>query len=60
MIGATIADAGTGAGTTTNGYGFYSIRLDEGIHRLVFSFVGFRTDTMDLRLEKDIHSKCST
>ena len=54
MIGATIADAGTGAGTTTNGYGFYSIRLDEGIHRLVFSFVGFRTDTMDLRLEKDI------
>ena len=41
-------------GTSTNSYGFYSITLDQGQYSLVSSFVGYKKDTLQFRLEKDI------
>ncbi len=54
LIGATVADAASGAGTISNGYGFYSLRLDEGDHRLFISYIGYSADTLHVRLTDDL------
>jgi hypothetical protein len=41
LIGATVLVAGTTIGTTTNGYGFYSIRLPAKPILLEFNFMGY-------------------
>ena len=40
LIGVTVLVVGTGSGTVTNGYGFYSITLPAGKQELQFSYVG--------------------
>jgi len=43
LIGANILEGKTGAGTTTNGYGFFSLTLPEGGYTLTISFLGYKT-----------------
>lgn len=62
LIGISVSKAGTGIGTVTNEYGFYSITLPAGEHELQFSYVGYTTikqkvtlnsnRNLDMRLEK--------
>ncbi|MCB0684980.1 MAG: TonB-dependent receptor [Saprospiraceae bacterium] len=55
MIGATIVIGENNLGTTTNNYGFYSITHDETDSlRLYFSYVGFKTAIIDLKLYRDL------
>ena len=51
LIGAIASIKGTNIGSTTNSYGFYSLSLTEGIYKLVFSFIGFKTFEYNLNLK---------
>jgi hypothetical protein len=53
LIGVTVYIPQLKAGTVTNGYGFYSITLDKGVYDIQFSFVGYKTTTINLDLSKD-------
>ncbi|WP_462251517.1 TonB-dependent receptor [Ekhidna sp.] len=50
IIGATVQVAGTNLGTTTNGYGYYSITLREGTYNLEYSHIGYRGTTTEISL----------
>ena len=52
LIGATVVVAGSGAGTVTNEYGFYSLTLASGTHELVVGYLGYADQrrTVDLTL----------
>ncbi|HQI70121.1 MAG TPA: TonB-dependent receptor [Bacteroidales bacterium] len=51
LIGAYVYVLGTSIGTTTNGYGFYSLTLPEGKYNLMFSFLGYKylEEPLDLK-----------
>ena len=53
LIGASVYDKDNYTGTSTNQYGFYSLTLNEGTYSIVFSFVGYETQTVDLHLRGD-------
>jgi hypothetical protein len=50
LIGASIYEAKSYQGTTSNTYGFFSLTLDRGPHEIVFSFIGYETIKMTLDL----------
>ncbi|SHN46005.1 TonB-dependent receptor [Chitinophaga sp. CF418] len=52
LIGATVRVSG-GGGTTTNEYGFYSITLTDGKHKLEFSSMGLQAYQSEFVLRKD-------
>ncbi|MBM3435183.1 MAG: hypothetical protein FJY07_03070 [Bacteroidetes bacterium] len=54
LPGATVMIAQAGTGTISNSYGFYSLTLPTGDYTLLYSFIGFREQKSDIRLEKDI------
>lgn len=54
MIGSTVYVIGMGSGTATNAYGFFSLTLPAGKHRLIFRTVGYQADTIDVDLEANI------
>ncbi len=51
LIGANIQIKGTELGGTTNGYGYYSITLDEGKYNVIISHIGYKSfrTQIDLR-----------
>ncbi len=54
LIGASIYDkSNTEIGTVTNNYGFFSLSLTQGKHKLVVSFVGFSDIEKDLDLTQN-------
>lgn len=53
LIGVTILFPEINSGTTTNEYGFYSITLPEGSYKTVISYLGFKTITQQVNLNKD-------
>jgi hypothetical protein len=52
LIGATVRVSG-GGGTTTNEYGFYSITITDGKHKLEFSSMGLQAANIEFALRKD-------
>lgn len=51
LIGANVfLENDQSIGTTTNTYGFYSMTLDSGQYRLVFSYLGFQDQGIDVNL----------
>ncbi|PUZ24325.1 TonB-dependent receptor [Chitinophaga costaii] len=62
LIGISIGVPGTGLGTVTNEYGFYSLTLPAGTHDIQFTYVGYTTfkttialksnQSMDVKLEQ--------
>ncbi len=56
LIGAGVSVQSSYLGTMTNGYGFYSLSLPKGKYRLTFSYLGYRTKTLEINLtsEKNI------
>ncbi len=59
LIGVSIYDKNSKKGTTSNQYGFYSITLDEGTYKIVYSFIGLNTITKDINLDKNIRLNIS-
>ena len=59
LIGVSIYDKNTFKGTVTNQYGFYSLTLEEGDYRIIYSFIGLQSITKDIDLNKDIRINIS-
>ncbi len=53
LIGAAVYNKASFAGTSTNQYGFYSLTLPAGDMELVYSYVGFNTQTRHFHLQRD-------
>jgi len=53
MIGANIYDKISGKGTSTNGYGFFSITLAQGKYQMYFSLLGYQTKAININLNQD-------
>lgn len=53
-IGALVFIKGTNKGISTNVYGFYSITLDKGEYELSCSFIGYKSQTKKIKLDKNI------
>lgn len=53
LINATIYESAKFQGTVSNSYGFYSLTLSEGEYDIVFSYVGFETRKMKIKLDSD-------
>ncbi|MCA1761023.1 MAG: carboxypeptidase-like regulatory domain-containing protein, partial [Bacteroidales bacterium] len=53
LIGATCYIPDIQKGVTSNAYGFYSITLPEGTHRISFSFIGYETQILEIELEEN-------
>ena len=59
LIGVSIYDKATFKGTSTNQYGFYSLTLDEGEYEILYSFIGYKTISKNINLNKDIRLNIS-
>ena len=54
LIGAGIRSVSDkGVGTVSNEFGFFSLKLDEGEHKIVVSFIGYRNENINLLLTAD-------
>ena len=53
LVSATVRLGGTTRGTITNEDGRYALRIEPGPAVLVFSYVGYRTDTVSLAVSGD-------
>lgn len=53
LIGATVYNRPDKLGTSSNGYGFYSLTLPRGEVALVFSYVGYATQVHAFALNRD-------
>ena len=54
LIGASVLVKETGAGTTSNSYGFYSISLKPGRYHIIYSFLGYMEQEISFYLDKDV------
>ena len=54
LFGASIYENEGYKGTTSNAYGFYSITLPKGEYNFVFSYIGYKTVTKTIVLDKNI------
>lgn len=54
LIGAAVVVKELGIGAVTNVYGFYSITLPEGNYTLVLSFIGYKSISQSIELNKNI------
>lgn len=53
LIGATVLDAKSLAGTTSNYYGFYSVTLPKDSVKLIVQYVGYQPQQFNFILKKD-------
>lgn len=54
LIGASVAVIGSSRGTITNEFGFYSLSLNSGQHKISYSYVGFEPVEVQVNLEQNI------
>ena len=54
LVAANIRIDGTTRGTITNADGFYRLSLPPGPYRFIFSFIGYRPDTLTVALSRDL------
>ena len=53
LISAALVESGSGQGTVTNNYGYYTLTLPAGEVNLSYSYIGYETVEMQLRLTRD-------
>ncbi len=54
LIGVSIYDQNTYKGSASNQYGFYSLTMQEGNYTIIYSFIGYKSITKEIYLNKDI------
>ncbi len=59
LIYATIYPESLKTGVSTNEYGFFTIKLPEGKHTIVFSYVGYQTFKKEIVLDKNFQENFS-
>jgi len=57
LIGATVFATEEGAGTVTNEYGFFSITLPAGTHKVDVSYIGYNSTSQSIELSEDISTE---
>ncbi len=55
LIGANIQIKGTSLGSITNGYGYYSITLDEGKYNVIISHIGYKSLRTQVELKSNTY-----
>ncbi|WP_424963560.1 TonB-dependent receptor [Ekhidna sp.] len=55
IIGATVQVEGTTLGTTTNGYGYYTLTIKEGDYRLNFSHINYEKKQTEISLYRNTY-----
>ncbi len=55
LIGAVLYEPTLRQGATTNRYGFFSLTLPADSLRIVVSYIGFRSDTLAIRPDRNLH-----
>lgn len=53
LLGVTVYAQSTTSGTVTNNYGVYSLTLPKGNYRIVFQNLGFKTNILEVSLDRD-------
>lgn len=53
LIGATVIDESSHKGIATNSFGYFSLSLPEGNHRIAVSYIGFDPQTIAVTLNKN-------
>ncbi|MBT3611931.1 MAG: TonB-dependent receptor [Flavobacteriales bacterium] len=53
LIGVSIYDQKSYKGTSSNQYGFYSLTIEEGDYIIIYSFIGYKSITKNIKLNKD-------
>src|SRR5690554_4335955 len=53
LTGVNILFPDLGTGTVSNEYGFYSIRLPQGTHRVVFTYLGYSTLSQEINMSEN-------
>ena len=53
LIGATVFVNGTTIGTTTNGYGFFTLIVPKGKQKITFSYIGYNNTDKDINVNAD-------
>ena len=51
LSGASVSLASSNRGAASNSYGFYSITLEKNTYRITASYVGYRTQTIEVNLD---------
>ncbi len=54
LAGASVYKEGTTTGVSSNSYGFYSLTLPRGNHKLSISYIGYAGGTREISLDKDL------
>ncbi|OFY41544.1 MAG: collagen-binding protein [Bacteroidetes bacterium GWF2_40_14] len=54
LMGAIVYREGTTTGSVSNSYGFYSLTLPRGNHKVKFSYLGYKTIIKEIALKRDI------
>lgn len=54
LLGANVMAKGKSLGTSSNTYGFYSLSLDKGNYQIIFSYLGYHDQIIDISLNADI------
>ena len=54
LIGVSIYDKETYKGTASNQYGFYSLTIEEGDYVIIYSFIGYKSITKNIKLNNDL------
>ena len=53
LIGVSVYDKKTYKGTASNQYGFYSLTLPQGDYVIIYSFIGYKSITKNITLDKN-------
>lgn len=56
MVDATLIDLSSNKGIVTNPYGYFSLSLPEGRHRVEISYVGYNPQIMELTLKENMRA----
>jgi len=59
LLYAVISVLNQNKGTSTNQYGFFSLTLPKGSYQIVFSYIGFLPDTLNINLTSNISKNIS-
>ena len=54
IVGANIYSSSNGKGVSSNTYGFYSLTLVEGLYEINYTFLGYKTEKKQIKLDKNI------
>ena len=55
LVGVNVFYSGTTDGTTTNSAGYFELEHDQSNHMLVFSFVGYQSDTLHIHDDEELN-----